>query len=110
MEIQITGLNRVTSPEPNRNGDTIVAYFDARVEWLTVKGAALVKLASGGLTTWEPLGKDDRLPKRSMKMSGAVRREVAQAALPLFEAMGGELDDMPDDLEHRLVVSGVRVV
>ncbi|MBZ0127975.1 MAG: hypothetical protein K8F59_02560 [Rhodobacteraceae bacterium] len=91
MEIQITGLSRVTSPKPNRYGDIILAYFDVHVDWLSIQGAAFVKLASGGLTTWEPLGKDDRLPQRSMKMCGAVRREVAQAALPLFEAMGGKV-------------------
>ena len=90
-DIQITGLNRVTSPEPNRGGDVILAYFDARVEWLTIKGAALVSLASGGLTTWEPLGKDDRVPRRSMKMSGEVRRKVAQAALPIYKVFGGEI-------------------
>ncbi|MEQ9258134.1 MAG: hypothetical protein RIG84_03455 [Roseovarius sp.] len=90
MEISITGLNRVTSPDPNHHGDMIVAYFDAHVEWLTIKGAALVRLKSGGFTTWEPLGKDDRLPRRSMRMSGTVRRAVAEKALPLFEAMGGQ--------------------
>ncbi|MBC7238308.1 MAG: hypothetical protein H5T69_20910 [Chloroflexi bacterium] len=91
MNIAITGLTRVTAPKPNRGGDIIVAYFDAQIEWLTINGAVLVKLASGELTTWEPLAKDDRLPRRSMKMAGAVRREVAQVALPLFEAMGGEI-------------------
>jgi hypothetical protein len=93
MEIRVTGLTRVTSPKRAKGGDYIVAYFNAQVEWLNIKGAALVKLASGGYTTWEPLGKDDRLPRRSMQMSGPIRREVAQAALPLFEAMGGQIND-----------------
>lgn len=108
-DIQITGFSRSTSPEPNRHGDTILGYFDCRVEWLSIKGAALVKLSTGGLTTWEPLGKDDRVPRRSMRMSGAKRREVAQAALPMFRAMGGEVDDQLDKMEYGAVVPGVRL-
>lgn len=112
-DIQITGLTRVVCPTPSTGGHTILAYLDAHVEFVTMKGAAFVKLADGTVTIWEPLAKDDRVPKRSMRMSGAKRREVAQAALPMFRAMGGEVDDLDDDrldnLEYGAVVPGVRL-
>lgn len=93
MDIKIFGLTVVREPKPNYNGDTIIAYFDCQIEWLQMQGAALVMLKSGNLTCWEPLAKDDRKPRRCMKMLGYVRREAAQAALPLFEAMGGRANE-----------------
>ncbi|PRY86779.1 hypothetical protein [Donghicola tyrosinivorans] len=87
MNIGITGLNCVDAPKPNGKGDMIIAYFDFQADFVTMKGAALVQLASGGLTTWEPLAKDDRLPRRSVQMTGDARRKVAQAALPLFKVL-----------------------
>lgn len=96
MEIKITGLTLASNPKPNMKGDVILAYFDAQVEWLAMKGAALVRLNSGGVTVWEPRLQDDRYG-RAVRMEGAVRREVAAAALPLFEAMGAEVERIAAD-------------
>ncbi|SFP35095.1 hypothetical protein [Tranquillimonas alkanivorans] len=91
--IEIFGLKRVQNPRPNRSGDTILAFFDAQVEWLTIEGAALVQLGSGaGITVWEPLAKADQRPRRCMRMDGPVRQKVAEAALPFFQSLGGRLD------------------
>lgn len=91
MEVKIFGISTVSEPKPNRHGDTIIAYINFTADFVTLKGAALVRLKSGGLTVWEPMAKDDRLPERSVRMAGFARREVAQAALPLYAAMGGEV-------------------
>ena len=91
ITIKVTGLTLVTSATPNKSGDTIVGYVDCFVEWLSIRGAALVKLSTGGYTLWEPLGKDDRLPRRSMQLKRHVRRAVADAALPVYRSLGGEL-------------------
>ena len=92
MDVQITGLTRVRNPRPNRAGDTIIAYFDVKVEWLRMDGAALVKLASHGqLTCWEPLEPGEKPYRRRVRMDGEVRQAVAEAALPIFESLGGEV-------------------
>ena len=86
MEIKITGLTCVQDPKPNRGGDTILAFFDCRIEWLTMEGAALVRQGSNGkLTTWEPLAREDRPNRRCMQLDGEVRWAVADAALPVYE-------------------------
>ena len=92
MEVKIFGISTVSEPKPNYHGDMILAFIDFTADFVTMKGAALVKLKSGGLTVWEPMAKSDRKPERSARMAGFARREVAQAALPLFEAMGGDVD------------------
>lgn len=94
MDIKIFGLTVERNPKPTKNGNLIVAYFDCQIEWLQIQGAALVRLNNGEMTCWEPLSTDDRKPRRCMKMLSYVRREAAQAALPLFEAMHGNTDEV----------------
>ena len=90
MDVKITGLMCVQNPKPNKKGDTIVAYFDCKIDWLTMEGAALVKLASNGkFTIWEPLGKDTQTHRRSVKLDRDARWATAEAALPVFKQFGG---------------------
>ena len=84
MQIIVTGLSTIEDPKPNKRGDMIVAFFDFRADFVTMKGASLVLLQSGGITTWEPLAKDDRLPRRSVQMTGEVRQRVASVAMQHF--------------------------
>jgi len=89
MDIRIDSMKVLNAPKPNRRGDTVVAYLDLRIEWLTLKGAALVRLGSDGrLSVWGPAC----LPGDGLRrviLSGEVRKDVVAAALPIFEALGG---------------------
>lgn len=92
MKVSITGLTTVAHPKPTAKGDKIVAWFSFRADFVEMEGAALVLLHSGGFTTWEPIRGNEKLPSRSVRMTGAARHAVAAAALPFYEAMTGDLE------------------
>lgn len=87
MDITVTGLVVRPNLTPNRQGDRIVAFFDAQIEWLQMRGGALVRLNSGGYGVWEPrLEGDDR---RRMQLTPIVRRELVEKVMPVYEQFGG---------------------
>ncbi len=92
MKIKITSLTRVRKPKPNKSGDTIVARFDCKVDWLTLNAACLVKKASnGGLIVWTPMLPDDQPWNKSIEIDPPVRRKIAAVVSPIYEALGGEI-------------------
>jgi len=96
MEIEITAMNKVSDPKPNKVGDVIVANFDAAVGPFFLHHCALVKIynKSGevykGFAAWPP---NVRAPKgrRGILISDKeFRKELMDAARSVFLALGGE--------------------
>lgn len=96
-EIEIIGLSRVSNHKPNKSGDTILAYFDARVGVIELRGCALVSKSSKGLTIWEPKLHDmAKGPRAIVITDGTVKRDLKNAAAGIYRALGGEVDELAE--------------
>lgn len=94
--IDITAMNKIPHPAPNKTGDVVIANFDATVGPFVLTHCALARLYKGerykGLTVWWPhirtphglrgIRCDDK------ELSIAVR----DAAKAVFAALGGEVE------------------
>lgn len=52
--IAITGLTRINSPKPNKNGATILAFFNCQVGPFELTGCCFVRTSRNGLAVWPP--------------------------------------------------------
>ncbi len=95
MEIEITAMNRIQHPSPNKAGDVIVANFDAKVGPFILSHCALVRLYKGdqskGLTVFFP---NVMAPhgRRGIRCGDKeVALAVKDAAAKVFAALGGDV-------------------
>lgn len=95
MDIEITAMNKVSAPKPNRNNDVIVANFDAIIGPFQFHHCALVKIYNKtgdvykGFAAWTPnvLGPHGR---RGVTISDReFHKELMAAAREVYLALGG---------------------
>lgn len=98
MTFKVTGLTMKGS-QPNQNGTTIQAFFDAHNSEIGFKGCALAQKKDGGWVVWPPkleggAGRKfgDRLAVYFRKGS-RIREELLEAALASYRALNGAPDD-----------------
>ena len=89
--VTITGLNRVSSPKPNKGGSTILAYFDCEANGFAFQGCAFVRTPRFGLTVWLPkLDTPHSIrPNVATIADGSLRAAMVRAAQAAYRALGG---------------------
>lgn len=55
-QVEITGMEIVKNPEPNRGGSTVLAYFNCAVGGFTMFGCVLALTTKGVRRVWPPKG------------------------------------------------------
>lgn len=89
-EVNITGLNRITDPKPNKGGSTVLAFFDCETGGFSLHGCAFVRTARRGLSVWPPKvgGTDDS--RRSVAITDEqLRKAMTRRAQETYRALGG---------------------
>ncbi len=95
MDIEITAMNRISDPKPNKGGDMIVANFDAKVGPFVFLHCALVRLYKDdrckGLTVWFPNIKTPHGRRGIRCDERETTVAVKDAAAKVFSALGGDV-------------------
>lgn len=89
-EVEIRGLTRLGKPKPNREGHTILAFFDCFTRGLLLEGCALVRTSNNGLVAWPP--KLDQITGSKRKVSiqdDSLRHAMMLHAREAYRALGG---------------------
>lgn len=95
--IKITGLRIQTKLKANKNGKTILAFFDVDLGDLLLNGCALVRTDRGSITWWTPRLNDVADPVRSVDIRNAsLRHHVGVLASNAFLTLGGDAALLPE--------------
>jgi hypothetical protein len=89
-EVEICGLTRLGRPKPNKEGHTILAFFDCLTRGLLPEGCALVRTANKALVAWPP--KLDQVTGSTRKVSirdDSLRHAMMLHAHEVYRALGG---------------------
>lgn len=92
-EVEIVGLSRGDRSKPNQGGETIVAAFDVKANGIILRGCVLVRSSSGEVVVWPPNvftgSRPGDRPKQVTIADGSLRRNIKEAALTAYRALGG---------------------
>jgi hypothetical protein len=88
--IQIMGLSRVDKIKPNKEGHTILAFFNCEARGLQFYGCALVRTRSGGLVAWPPKLDHLNQTRRMVRIiDDSLRHAMMLHAREAYRALGG---------------------
>lgn len=116
MEIEVTAMQRISEPKPNKSGDIIVASFNANIGPMTLRNCVLVELYNRGgehykgMTVWGPHITTRNGARGVSFRDREVQRELCDQAVDVFVALGGKVEEKPEGLEHGPTVPGIMVV
>lgn len=107
-DVTVTGLTRIATPKANTGGNTILAFFDCRVNGLAMNGCALIRSARFGITAYPPKLEGAADGRRSVVIiDEELRANMTRAAKEAYRLLGGA------DIEEEAAIpanadSGVR--
>jgi hypothetical protein len=90
MTVNITGLNLVRNPKPNKSSYTVLAYFNCLANGIGLDGCALMH-KSGVFTISPPLIIDDTHQKRISIADPDLRDEILGSILLAYRGLGGKV-------------------
>jgi hypothetical protein len=90
MTAQITGLNIVRNPKPNKSGFSVLAWFNVLANGIGLDGCALMH-RNGMLCISPPLIIDDTHQKRIAIVDPDLRDEITGSILLAYRGLGGKV-------------------
>lgn len=96
-DVTVTGLTRIAAPKTNPGGNTILAFFDCRVNGLALNGCALIRSVRFGLTAYPPKLEGAADGRRSVVIIDEdLRANMTSAAKEAYKLLGGtDIEEVP---------------
>lgn len=97
-KVTVTGLTRLTKTQPNKNGHTVLAFFDCETSGFSLHGCAFVRTVRNGLTVWPPKLEHGIDSRRHVGITDEhLRKEMTRRAQETYRALGGTDGEWCDD-------------